>query len=101
MEPEVAVAPVERPRRVRDGVAEAGDREAGPVPAEVLTLWSAPLDDREVSRGDLAFHDDLVAGAPGHPNGAPALYSCDVEVRYSHPFTGRPPRFCHFSAASD
>jgi len=35
---------------------------------------SAPLDDGEVARDDLAFDADLVASVLGHPSGAPALH---------------------------
>ena len=80
VEAEVAVAPVEGPRLFGDGVSQPGDREAGPLRAEVLAPGSAPLDDGEVSRGDLTFDADLVAGVLGHSSGAPALHSCDVGV---------------------
>jgi hypothetical protein len=63
---------------VGSGVAQARDREAGPFWPGVLVPGSAPLDDREVSRGDLALDADLVAGVLGHPRGAPPLHSCDV-----------------------
>src|SRR5258707_5394753 len=78
VESEVAVAPVQGPGLAGGGVAQARDREAGPFRPGVLAPGSAPLDDREVSRGDLALDADLVAGVFGHPHGAPLLHSCDV-----------------------
>lgn len=59
-------------------VAQAGDRKAGPFRPEVCALGGAPLDDGEVSGGDLALDADLVAGVFGHPRCAPPLHSCDV-----------------------
>jgi len=50
---------------------------------------SAPLDDREVSRGDLALDADLVAGVFGHPRGAPLLHSSDLYLGQGHRITSR------------
>src|SRR5207245_7173078 len=80
VEAKVAVAPVQRPGLVSGGVAQPGDREAGPFRSEVLTPWRARLDDRQVPRGELALHADLVAGVLGYPCGAPPLYSCHVQL---------------------
>ena len=48
---------------------------------EVLTPGGALLDDREVSWGDLAFDADLMECVLGHAHGAPALHSCDIQLR--------------------
>ncbi len=78
VESDVTVAPVQGPGLVGGGVAQARDREGGPFRPGVPGPGSAPLDDREVSRGDLALDADLVGGVSGHPRGAPPLHSCDV-----------------------
>lgn len=73
-----------RQKRVHDlsatVVTQPSDREGGPFGPEVVAPGCAPLDDGEVSRGDLAFDADLVARVLGHPSGAPALYSCNVQI---------------------
>lgn len=81
MEAEIAVAPVQGPRFVGGGVAQAGDREAGPFRPEVLAPRGTALDDREVSWGGFAVDADLVAGVLGHPRKAPPPHPCDVQFR--------------------
>jgi hypothetical protein len=56
---------------------------------EVIGTRNAPLDDGEVPCGELTLDADLVAGVFGHPRGAPALNSCDVQFWYGHGITGR------------
>ena len=51
----------------------------GPSRLSPEDAGDAPLDDGEVVCGDLALGADLVAGSFGHPRGAPALHSCDVQ----------------------
>ena len=84
MEAEIAVAPVQGPRLVGGGVAQAGDRKAGPFRPEVLAPGGAPFDDGEVSWGDFALDADLVTGVFGHPRGGPPLHSCDIQFRQGH-----------------
>ena len=80
VEAKISVAPVQGPSLVSGGVAQSGDRKARPFWPEVLTPGGAPLDDREMSWGDLAFDTDLVAGMLGHPHGAPPLHLCDIQL---------------------
>ena len=80
VEAKISVAPVQGPSLVSGGVAQSGDQKARPFWPEVLTPGGAPLDDREMSWGDLAFDTDLVAGMLGHPHGAPPLHLCDVQL---------------------
>jgi len=89
VEAKVAVAPVQGPGLVGGGVTQAGDRKGGPFGPEVLAPGGTPLDDREVSWGDLAFDADLVAGVLGHPHSAPPLHSCHVQLRQGHRITSR------------
>ena len=75
----VPVAPVQRPKPGGFGVVQAGDRESGPVRAEVLApRWSA-FTDREMSWSNVAFDANLTTGVLGDLLGTPALYAGDVE----------------------
>jgi hypothetical protein len=76
---QVAVAPVQRPKPGGFGVVQAGDRESGPVGAEVLApRWSA-FTDRQMSWSNVAFDANLTTGVLGDLLGTPALYADDVE----------------------
>ena len=79
-----------RSKTCRWRCSAGGRSESWSIRPEVLAPGSAPLDDGEVSWGDLALDSDLVAGVLGHPCGAPPLHSCDVQFRQGHRFTSRP-----------
>ena len=87
VEAKVAVAPVQSPRLFGGGVTQTGDRKGGPFRPEVSTPGGTPLDDGEVSWGELAFDADLVAGVRGHPRSAPPLHSCDIQLGQCHRIT--------------
>ena len=42
--------------------------------------WRVPFDDRQVPRGELARHTDLVPGVLGYPCGALPRYSGHVQI---------------------
>jgi hypothetical protein len=66
-----------------------GRSESWSIAARSPHARGAPLDDREVSWGDLAYDADLMAGVLGHPHGAPPLHSCDIGLRQGHRITSR------------
>jgi hypothetical protein len=47
--------------------------------ARDLLAMGAPLNDREVSRRNIALNANLMTCPLGHAPGAPALYACDIE----------------------
>lgn len=92
VEPEVAVAPVQRPGLRCLRVPQAGDGEAGPVRPRVVLPGRAAFDDGEVPGRELAFNADLVSGASGDARSAPALNPRDVQVRKPSACRRRPCR---------
>ena len=62
---------------------QPGDRESGPVGAEVLAPGRSAFANGEMSWGDVAFDADLVANVVGDLTGAPAVHAGDVELRKS------------------
>ena len=59
---------------------QPGDRESGPVGAEVLAPGRSAFANGQMSWGDVAFDADLVANVLGDLAGAPALHAGDVEL---------------------
>ena len=59
---------------------QPGDRESGPVGAEVLAPRRSAFANGQMSWGDVAFDADLVANVLWDLVGAPALYAGDVEL---------------------
>ncbi len=59
---------------------QAGDRESGPVGAEVLAPRRSAFADGQMSWGEVAFDADLAASVLWDLIGAPALYAGDVEL---------------------
>jgi len=76
----VPVAPVQRPEPGAFGVAQAGDRESGPVGAEVLAPGWPAFADGQMSWGDVTFDADLVANVFRDLDRAPALHAGNVEL---------------------
>jgi len=59
---------------------QPGDRESGPVGAEVLPPGRSAFANGQMSWGDVAFDADLVANVVGDLTGAPAVHAGDVEL---------------------
>ena len=59
---------------------QPGDRESGPVGAEVLAPGRSAFANGQMSWGDVTFDADLVANVLGDPAGAPTLHAGDVEL---------------------
>src|SRR2546430_16748700 len=83
VEAEIAVAPVQRPRLGRLGVAEPGDGEPCPFRADALAPGRPALDDRQLPGSDVALDADLVPGVCGDTLFAPAARAGYVQLRQS------------------
>ena len=59
---------------------QPGDRESGPVGAEVLAPRRSAFTNGQMSWGDVAFDANLVANVLRNLVSAPALYAGDVEL---------------------
>jgi hypothetical protein len=77
---QVAVAPVELPDAARANVAEPGDREPGPVRADLGCPGRSALDDRDRPTRHLELDPDLVAQASWDAAVAVAPDPGEVEI---------------------
>ena len=77
---QVPVAPVQRPSSGGLGVVKPGDRESGPVGAEVLAPGRSAFTNGQMSWGYVTFDANFSASVLGYLAGAPTLHAGDVEL---------------------
>ena len=81
VEPEVAIAPVQRPAPGRFDVPEPRDRQPRPLRACVLAPGRPAFHDRQMPQPYVTLNSDLIAGMLRHALFAPAPHPRHIQLR--------------------